>query len=170
MGMFKTLPRGGSLLLAAAALVALAPGCGGNKGPRLYPVKGLVRINGEPAKDVNIVFMPVAPPEAGATPLSPAAVTGEDGSFRLMSFKPGDGAPAGDYQVTIIYPMNRFNKHLSGIDRLRGKFADPKKSGLTAKVEPTSNELPPFDLKADVMPLQSAPEPVKLRKKSRERD
>ncbi len=168
--MFKTFSRGGRVLPAVVALVILAPGCGGNKGPRLYPVKGTVRINGEPAKDVNIVFTPLAPPEAGATPLSPAAVTGEDGSFRLMSFKPGDGAPAGDYQVTVIFPMNRFNKHQSGIDRLRGKFADPKKSGLTAKVEATSNELPPFDLKADVMPLQTVGDAVKKRKKSRERD
>ena len=165
--MFKTFWRAGGVLLAAAALVALAAGCG-TKGPRLYPVKGVVRINGEPAQGVNVMFTPVAPPEGGATPLSPAAVTGEDGSFRLMSFKPGDGAPAGDYQVTVIFPMNRFNKHLSGIDRLRGKFTNPKTSRLTAKVEPKSNELPPFDLKADVLPLQTHVDPVKLRKKSRE--
>jgi len=165
--MFTTILRAGGLL-AAGALVALASGCGGNKGPRLYPVKGSVRINGEPAKDVNVVFTPVALPADGDTPLSPSAVTGEDGGFRLMSFKPGDGAPAGDYRVTVIYPMNRYNKHQSGIDRLRGKFADPKTSGLTAKVEATSNDLPPFDLKADVMPLQSAGDPVKMRKKSRD--
>jgi hypothetical protein len=166
--MFKTFLRAGGLLLAAGALVALVSGCAGDGGPRLYPVKGVVRINGEPAKDVNVVFTPVAAPEGDATPLSPAAVTGEDGSFRLMSFKPGDGAPAGEYQVTIIYPMNRFNKHLSGIDRLRGKFANPKTSGLTAKVEPTGNDLPPFDIKADVLPLQSEVDPVKLRKKARD--
>ena len=165
--MFKTVLRAGGLL-AAGALVALASGCSANKGPRLYAVKGSVRINGEPAKDVNVVFTPVAPPEGLDAPLSPAAVTGKDGSFRLMSFKPGDGAPAGDYLVTVIYPMNRFSKHLSGIDRLRGKFANPKTSGLTAKVEPKSNDLPCFDLKADVLPQQSGVDPVQLRKKSRE--
>ena len=165
--MFKTFLRAGGLLLAAGALVALVSGCGGD-GPRLYPVKGVVRINGEPAKDVNVVFTPVAPPEGLDAPLSPAAVTGKDGSFRLMSFKPGDGAPAGDYLVTVIYPMNRFSKHLSGIDRLRGKFANPKTSGLTAKVELKSNDLPPFDLKAEVLPLQTVVDPVKLRKKERE--
>src|SRR3954451_15762043 len=110
--MFKHCLLAGGRLLAAGALIALVSACG-NRGPRLYPVKGSVRINGEPAKDVNVMFTPVAPPEAGATPLSPAAVTGEDGTFQLMSFQPGDGAPAGDYLVTIIYPMSRFNKHLS---------------------------------------------------------
>jgi hypothetical protein len=124
----------------------------------------MVRINGEPGKDVNILFTPVTLPEGGATPLSPAAVTDGEGRFQLMSFKPDDGAPAGDYLVTIIYPMQRYNKHLSGIDRLKGKFADPKTSGLTATVQPTSNDLAPFELKADVMPLQTS---VSLGKKGK---
>jgi hypothetical protein len=166
--MLKAVWRAGGRFLAAGALAALVFGCSGNKGPRLYPVKGLVRINGQPAKDVNVTFTPVTPPEGGDVPLSPAAVTKEDGSFQLMSFQPGDGAPAGDYLVTVIYPMSRFNKHLSGIDRLRDKYANPKTSGLTAKVEPTSNDLPPFDLKADVLPLPTV-DPVKFQKKSRER-
>jgi len=164
--MLKHFLLAGGRVLAAGALIALVSACG-KRGIPLYPVKGSVRINGEPAKDVNVMFTPVAAPQGGATPLSPAAVTGEDGSFRLMSFKPGDGAPAGDYQVTIIYPMNRFNKHLSGIDRLKGKFADPKKSGLTAKVEPKSNDLPPFELKAEVLPEQTKIDP-KMRKKMRD--
>ena len=166
--MFKTILHAGGRLLAAGALVALACGCGGQKGPRLYAVTGSLRINGEPAKDVNVMFTPVAPLEGVTAPLSPTAVTGKDGTFRLMSFKPGDGAPAGDYLITIVYPMNRFNKHLAGIDRLKGKFANPKTSKLTAKVEPKSNELAPFEVKADVLPLQSVVDPVKLRKKERE--
>jgi len=116
---------------------------------------------------VNITFTPTTPPEGGATPLSPTAVTGEDGRFRLLSFKPGDGAPAGDYLVTIIYPMDRFNKHLSGIDRLKGKFADPLKSGLTAKVEAKPNDLPPFDLKAEVLPKVDVKDPLALWKKEK---
>jgi hypothetical protein len=165
--MFTTLSRASVLLPVAGVLAALVSGCG-DKGPRLYPVKGMVRLNGEPAKDVNIMFTPVTLPEGDATPLSPAAVTDEEGRFQLMSFKPGDGAPAGDYKVTIIYPMNRYNKHLSGIDRLKGKFADPKTSGLTAKVEPTSNDLPPFDLKADVLPLQTSVPPGKTGNQDRD--
>jgi hypothetical protein len=166
--MFTTLLRACVLLLVAGVLLALVSGCGMDKGPRLYPVKGMVRLNGEPGKDVNIMFTPVTLPEGGATPLSPAAVTDEGGRFQLMSFKPGDGAPAGDYKVTIIYPMNRYNKHLLGIDRLKGKFADPKTSGLTAEVKPTSNDLPPFDLKADVLPLQTSIPPGKIGKQDRD--
>ena len=122
-------------------------------GVKLYPVRGTVYINGSPASDVNVMFTRTEPIEGFSTPLSPSGVTDDDGTFRLMSFDPDDGAPEGDYQVTIIYPMNRFNKNLSGIDRLKGKFANPKSSGVTAKIEPKVNNLAPFDLKAEVMPL-----------------
>ena len=165
--MFKTFSSAGGRLLAAGALVALVCSCS-SKGPRLYSVTGTVRINGEPAKDVNVMFLAVTPQEGVTEPLSPSAVTGEDGTFRLMSFKPGDGAPAGDYQVTVNYPLSRFNKHLNGVDRLKGKFANPKTSGLTAKVEPKSNELAPFDLKADLLPAETHVDPVKMRKKARD--
>jgi hypothetical protein len=87
-----------------------------------------------------------------------------------MSFEPDDGAPAGDYQVTIIFPMNRYNKNQSGIDRLKGKFSDPKTSGLTATIEPKANELKPFNLKAEVMQMQKAPAAgMKMYKKNRDR-
>lgn len=172
--MSRTSLYAGGRLLAAGALVSLALGCSGKKGPVLYQVKGSVRINGEPAEGVDISFTPVAPIEGLDRPLAPLGITGKDGTFRLMSFKPGDGAPAGEYQVSITYPMSHFNKWLSGVDRLKGKFADPKTAGLTAKVEPKSNELPPFELKADVLPAQSVAEMKsklkETRKKKRERD
>ena len=139
-------------VVAVGALIVFMVGCGKDHGVKLYPVKGAVYINGAPAKDVNVMFTRTIPLEGFSTPISPSAVTEDDGSFRLMSFDPDDGAPEGDYQVTIIYPMSRFNKNLSGIDRLKGKFANPKTSNVTAKVEPKINNLPTFDLKAEVMP------------------
>jgi hypothetical protein len=166
---FKTFLRTRGCLLAAGALVVLLSGCGGKRGPRLYHVNGSVHINGEPARDMNVMFTPLSPPEDGSTPLSPSGVTEEDGSFRLMSFEPDDGAPAGDYQVTISFPMSRFNKNLNGIDRLKGKFANPKTSGLTATVEPKSNDLKPFDLKAIVLPQQGSVDGTKMYKKNRDR-
>jgi len=168
--MRKTVISAGSRLLAAGVLLGLMIGCGKHRGVTLYPVKGSVQINGEPAKDVNVMFTSVTPIEVDGNILSPSAVTEEDGSFRLMSFDPEDGAPAGDYQITVIYPMNRFNKNLSGIDRLKGKFSNPKTSGLTAKVEAKKNELPVINIKAEVMPPQTAASGMKMYKKNRDKD
>jgi hypothetical protein len=168
--MFNTVISARSRLLASGFLVFVMLGCNKGHGVTLYPVKGTVYLNGEPAKDVNVMFMSVKPLEVEGRILSPSAVTEEDGSFKLMSFEQDDGAPAGEYQVSIIFPMNRYNKNQSGIDRLKGKFSDPKTSGLTATIEPKANELKPFNLKAEVMPVQKAPAAgMKMYKKNRDR-
>ncbi len=168
--MYKSRYHAGSRVLAVGLLVLMLAGCSKRHGVTLYPVRGKVLLNGEPAKDVNIMFSPVTPIEVEGHALAPAAVTEEDGSFRLMSFDPDDGAPAGDYTVTVIFPMSRYSKSLSGVDRLKGKFSDPKKSGLTAKVEAKANEVPVFNLKAEVLPMQdNTATGAKLYKKNRER-
>ena len=158
----------GSLLVAGLLVIMFAAGCSGRKGPKLYPVKGMIYINGQPAKDVNVMFTPVTPFEDGLL-LSPAGATDDDGSFRLTSFDADDGAPAGEYLVTVIYPMSRFNKNLNGIDRLKGKYSNPKSSGLKATIEPKANDLPPIQLKAELLPQQSVADAMKNWKKNRER-
>jgi hypothetical protein len=166
--MRRVILSAGSLLMVAGLVIVFAAGCSGRKGPKLYPVKGMIYINGQPAKDVNVMFTPVTPFEDGLL-LSPAAATDDDGSFRLTSFDPEDGAPAGEYLVTVIYPMSRFNKNLNGIDRLKGKYSDPKTSGLKATIEPKPNDLPAIQLKAELMPQQTAADAMKNWKKNRER-
>jgi hypothetical protein len=138
---------------ALVALALLAAACGGPDGPRPYPVRGVLRVNGEPAGGALVAFYCTTP--FGKT-IVPSAVTDEDGSFNLTTYKPRDGAPAGDYEVTVTWPESRHGWRVEG-DRLNRAFADPKVSGLRAHVEPTSsNELPPFELKAKVKPPPNA--------------
>ncbi len=78
--------------------VVAGAGCGGrsDKVP-LYPVEGSVRVAGQPASGARLMFHP----EDGlATPV-PFAVTGPDGQFQVTTYSLGDGAPAGDYVVTL---------------------------------------------------------------------
>lgn len=84
---------------------------------------------------------------------SPMATTTADGSFILHTYEPDDGAPAGDYLVAISTAPTATKSGPSlkeverPIDHLKGRYADPKTSGLKATIKPGSNELPPFDLK-----------------------
>ena len=82
----------------------------------------------------------------------PKAVTDAQGQFELTSFQPGDGAPAGNYVVTVVWragvadattdPEMRDQQP----DKLRGRFADPQSSPLKAEVLAKANELPPLEL------------------------
>jgi len=135
---------------AWCAALALLVGCGGDSsGVAVHPVAGKVVVRGAPAAGAKVVFYTTGLQDP-RTPI-PQATAGDDGAFQLTSYQPGDGAPAGEYRVTIEWPAPLppgVNPEMYGPqDRLGGRYATPDKSGLTATVSEGNNELPPFDLK-----------------------
>jgi hypothetical protein len=136
------IPR--SVGVAFIALVGLA-GCGepANR-VVVYPVAGTVFVAGRPADNVRVMFHPLA---AGGTPLFPVGVSRADGTFQLTTMKAGDGAPAGEYVVTVLWPDPADPADecgcpaLSPHDRLRGQYLDPAKTTLRATVQPGRNEV-----------------------------
>ncbi len=123
-------------LLAALFLLASSfLGCG-SKDNRLpcFPVEGKILANGEPASGVTITFHAVDP--KNATPVKPGATTAQDGSYILSTYDMLDGAPAGDYTVTILW--EQANEEGKKVDRLRGAYADP----ATTKYKTTVRDQP----------------------------
>jgi hypothetical protein len=83
------MPRRRHLLAVAAGLLCaglVSVGCGG---PKLFPVTGVVTVDGKPIKGAGILFAPTE-----GRPIH--GQTDAEGKFRLT-----DGAPAGSYVVTI---------------------------------------------------------------------
>jgi hypothetical protein len=78
----------------------------------------------------------------------PGGQVRKNGSFRLSTFRSYDGAPAGRYAVTIVYPSpeQKVNDENMGPDLLEGRFADPKTTPLRAEVKQEATKLEPFDL------------------------
>jgi hypothetical protein len=118
---------------------------------RVSPASGTVTYQGKPLPGAFILFRKA---EIDPEVPSPTATTGEDGSFALTTYENKDGAPAGDYVVTIsTAPTTVVEKKVSlkkaerPVDHLKGKYADPKTSGLKATIKPGVNRLEPFDLK-----------------------
>lgn len=130
------------LLLTLAVLPVGA--CGKppvTRGSPLHPVAGRVTIGGRPAAGVQVRLHPLnraLDPDAPR----PEGITDGDGRFRLRTGGVRDGAPAGPYVVTLVWPV------AGGADRLGGSFAEPDGSGITAIVEETTEELPPFAIDA----------------------
>lgn len=134
-------------LLSLAALTLALPGCGGRPGPSvpIYPTEGKVLVGGQPAAGALIVLW--ARPER-TPPICPNATVAEDGSFRLTSFAKNDGAPAGEYAVTVVWsPTTRVDgETYEEPDRLKGRYSNPNTSGLQATIKTGKNALPTFEL------------------------
>jgi hypothetical protein len=90
--------------------------------------------------------VPVNEPAEAVDP-RPRADAGEDGSFALSTYGENDGAPAGDYIVTMNWPGGVLPDGREGPqDKLLGRYADTTKSKLRASVKEGQNDLPPFQL------------------------
>ena len=139
--------RAGVAPMLAFALLTVTCGCSADS--QLHPVRGRVLCNGEPAVGARVIFHPKNDPTLQGA--HPAGVVTADGSFTLTTYKPGDGAPVGDYIVAVTWPDdaaktgNHGSKH-SDNDRLHGKYSDPAKPLLQAQVVAGDNDLPAFDL------------------------
>ena len=115
-----------TLILAAAAAV-LAAGCGGGKDLRkTYPVTGTVTINGAPAEPGVLVLLHPQFTETDKYPIHPRGETKEGGAFQITTYNTDDGAPEGEYVVTIEWPQRvGMSTHFSG-DLFGGLFSSPE--------------------------------------------
>lgn len=146
-------------LLLAFALLVCVPACdsGPPAGPLpVQPVKGQVLFGGKPLAGAQVTFHPVDETKMGTSIVRPTGQTDDDGRFQLMSYTSGDGAPVGSYLVTVnglTRPSSEGNvlpdpkRPPPRADVLKGRYLDPKKSGLKADVKEGENVIPPFGLK-----------------------
>jgi hypothetical protein len=139
--------------LLPVLVIALCCSCG--SGRRLYPVHGYVFANGKPAEGARIMFHPVDDTPGEVPVIRPSAMVDADGSFHLASYTAKDGAPPGEYQVTIDWLPPGFTRQQAheyeakqmNPDKLGSRYAKAKSSGLRATVTEGPNELEPFQLK-----------------------
>jgi hypothetical protein len=93
-------PDWSRLLRAVGATLGLAVvlGCGDDTGlGKRYPVSGSVTYKGEPVKAGRITFIP-----ASKENQREASGTIQDGSYKLTTASPDDGALPGEYKVTVV--------------------------------------------------------------------
>jgi len=121
--------------MAFVALAGVAGGCGGG----LCPIQGqLTWKDGTPAKELansQVVF------EEETKHTSSVGVIQADGTFQMMTLKPGDGVPAGHHKVAIL--EHRPNSNTAGTQlvpaKLDLKYADLNSSGLEVDIKPGTN-------------------------------
>jgi hypothetical protein len=134
-----------------AIVAVMVSGCGSDVAPvPLYEASGKVTVQGQPAEGAKVVFYPTSSALQGPRMPIPAGTTDATGTFHLQSYEPKDGAPAGEFKVTVIWPEpippNVDQEMYQPKDRLQGRYSDPQRTTITATIPEGGGELPPFEL------------------------
>lgn len=126
-------------IAAALAILVVVAGCG-DGGPKLVPIRGQVTYEGQTLKSGTILYVP----RDRAAGRQARGEIQPDGTFQLMTFKPGDGALVGEYDIAIVALDVHPGESREAIEAAGGivqrgslipeKYGDPSTSGLSDSV------------------------------------
>jgi hypothetical protein len=106
---------------------------------RVYPVRGKVFYEGTPTPEAEVVFHLIQGKKTRRVADGVAdGIVEADGSFRLTTYHAFDGAPAGNYAVTVVWREPGANGR-AGANRLPEKYAKAGTSGLRVEVKGTTD-------------------------------
>jgi hypothetical protein len=110
---------------------------------RVHPARGKIAFEGQPIANATLYLHPVG---GKATDFPrPRAIVGQDGTFLLGTYRKDDGAPAGEYKVTVQW----FSQPDGGgtpRNLLPPRYAVPETSDLTVRIQKGENQIPPIQL------------------------
>ncbi|MCC6493768.1 MAG: hypothetical protein IT424_12200 [Pirellulales bacterium] len=131
------------LVALASPLFAATIGCDEAQPPRVavYPVRGRITFKGQPALGALVALHPQAGPREDVP--TPRASVGKDGSFTLTTFVGGDGAPAGNYVLTVKWykPVKNGPDVVAGPNVIPRKYAHPHTSDKIITIAAGENDL-----------------------------
>lgn len=129
------LSRKQSLLVSLFVLPSLLLGCSTEKKtdrPETVKVQGVVLLDGAPVEGASITF------QADGQQNSAVGRTDQAGKYFLTTFEPGDGAVAGNYNISIVKYEDpgkpKTGTTLPVVNLLPEKYSKPKTSGLSVTV------------------------------------
>ena len=135
-----------SALAVMSALVVFGCGRTPTDTVDVYPVQGAITYRGRAIPGALVTLHPKSP--LPGVP-NPRATVTPDGTFVLSTFDTADGAPAGDYVVTVQwYRLANRNGELSpGPNVLPRQYGNLRTSRLEVTVAQAETRLPPIHLR-----------------------
>jgi hypothetical protein len=135
-----------SLFLVVA--ITLAAGCGqGAKDASVavHPATGKITFKGQSIPGAMLTLHPKT--EIADVP-KPRASVGKDGAFHVSTFAGGDGAPEGEYTVTVVWykPIKNGPDVEAGPNVIPKQYTSPQSSNVTVKIAAGQNDLPTIQL------------------------
>lgn len=137
-----------SCVAAAVIIVAVLSSTGCNKGSArvpVHPVVGTIQFQGQPAAGAFVSLYPKAAIEGVP---NPRATVSKDGSFVVSTFDGNDGAPEGEYVVTVQWyrPVRQGGDLVGGPNVIPPKYGSPRTSNVTVRIAAGENRLPTIKL------------------------
>lgn len=116
-----------------ATICLFIAGCGGDGRPSTVPASVVVTYKGQPAEGALVVFHPTDAAYENRIGGKPFGKVKDDGRVALTTYAVGDGAPEGEYAVTIQWNQavasGKFSLGEEGSptrDKLAGRYGDPR--------------------------------------------
>lgn len=112
-----------------------------------FPVRGSASFEGKALAGATLILHPVGIAEADE--LRPQATVRPDGMFSVGTYGVDDGAPAGQYKVTVHWYGKPSKSEDAPPPRslLPQRYASPDTSGLAVTVQTNDNDLPAIALR-----------------------
>ena len=139
-----------SVCLYAALAAIFIAGCGKQSVTGrvpVIPVTGKVIFEGQATPGALVVFHPVQDAQSASPPAQ--ATVRDDGMFELTTYTANDGAPPGEYKVTVEWRklINDNGDVRPGPNVLPDRYSRPKTTDLVARVSEGPNQLPTLQVK-----------------------
>ena len=110
------------------------------------PVSGQVLVDALPMKNLWVKLHSATPQPDG---VEPKAQTDDEGNFKITTHIGGDGAPVGEYKITIEWlTYQQFGSSWVGPSKLDGTCGDPNTTEFTVTVGQEPVILPAFNVSA----------------------
>lgn len=130
-------------------MALLAIGCSKGDDPSWLPVhkvEGKVVYNGQTVPGALVVLHPA---DGDPKLPRPRGYVRPDGSFVVSTYKTDDGAPIGEYKVTVEWRKAVVvdGDAKPGPNVLPSKYGNPRTSGVVVRIAEGTNQLTPIELR-----------------------
>jgi hypothetical protein len=128
------------LLLVTCLMMVTGCGDAGPERVTTFPVQGAITFQGRPIPGAFVAFHPQTP---RANVPAPRANVAADGSLKVTTFQAGDGAPEGQYVLTVEWykPIKQGGDVMPGPNVIPKKYASPQTSNLKVTIAAQENQL-----------------------------
>jgi hypothetical protein len=147
---FRGWHAGVTVGVVVLAWAVMTLGRGNPEGDRLpvYPVVGRLLVDGQPAGGAVIVLHPQDP--SIPADVRPTAQVLADGTFKVTTYEPGDGAPLSGYKLTVEWRRlidKGQGELLPGPNVIPIVYGKPESTSIRATVKEGTNNLGPLEIR-----------------------